>query len=747
MLLASRCFDREIDDVYIDLLFGRNLVEHGKFALDWNGPRIEGFSSPLNILLHALVYALGIEDALVLAKLRALLCAGLTIVATYCLLRRLTRTRALPWLGAGLLALSPAFQYWAVAGLETPMYALWLVLSVELLTRPRLSLGSAVPLGLLAVTRPEGPLLTALGALFVAIRLWRGSFETRPDGRSVLAWLALLTATALPYHAFRWGYFQVLFPNTYYAKVNDYVEPWYGVRYLAEFVRQQAPWLALGLPLALVPGRGRGGASGLAALFLLAQVLVAVRAGGDWMPQFRFAAQVLPLCTVVALCGVENVLDSWRSRQQAGADRNLGARLGAGLGARLGILRAGRWLLAAAMGASIIFLGRRASVHAADWSPVPDFAIVASAGDYRELAGLLREACAERGLAPQVAVVALEPVGIVPYFSGLRVLDLSGKTHREIGSAAQRFGQLRVIEQELWVADLVFAQRPDFFCKSGGMYPGHQTAVTADPRFDVWYEKRAQVGDWIELYARRAQPIQGGPVRIFNRVDGRNLLAEHSGEFEAVADELLAERVRAAWDRGAEVRLYMELNAPIRPVEPLLALGRLTLSERSPRRVALALEPGTQSREELVPGLPLSSAEELRTRFAPSDLPWTLASAAPSHLRLECLGEGDWNLLSLIPLDVRAYSMCLIEASIRLERKQGLGSGLHWSVYTATPNPEAMLDHGQVLLYDVQDGWSRVGVAVPLAPEGIYLSVGVGGVHNRGSVLLVRDLRIVALAR
>ena len=94
-----------------------------------------------------------------------------------------------------------------------------------------------------------------------------------------------------------------------------------------------------------------------------------------------------------------------------------------------------------------------------------------------------------------------------------------------------------------------------------------------------------------------------------------------------------------------------------------------------------------------------------------------------------------------------AQSLCLIEFTLRLERDTGRGTGLFWSIHNAVPGTGTMIDAGNVLVHGVQEGWTTVGVVVPLDPSAAYLSVAVGGVDNQGSVALVREARVIAFGR
>ena len=89
----------------------------------------------------------------------------------------------------------------------------------------------------------------------------------------------------------------------------------------------------------------------------------------------------------------------------------------------------------------------------------------------------------------------------------------------------------------------------------------------------------------------------------------------------------------------------------------------------------------------------------------------------------------------------------MFEVSMRLERERGVESGLYWSTYRGLPGPDTRVDAGQLFVQATDEGWRTLCGLVPLEPEVRYLCLAVGGFRNRGSVLLVRAARVVALSR
>jgi arabinofuranosyltransferase len=227
-MLENRSVHSQVDDAYIFYRYARNWIT-GQGLVFNVGERVEGFSSPLWLLLIAAGMAAGAE-AVALGHWLGVACGVLLLWLTYVYASQglAPRERWVAALSSMLLYLALPFGMWSVSGLETPLFAAAVVatLIAESRGRPRLAvLGCAVT----ALARPEGVLL---GMVIFAFLLRNA--EQRKRGLvllgAYLASLAVLTAC-------RFAYYGSLLPNTYYAKVGGAVLGW-GPFYIGRFIVQ-----------------------------------------------------------------------------------------------------------------------------------------------------------------------------------------------------------------------------------------------------------------------------------------------------------------------------------------------------------------------------------------------------------------------------------------------------------------------------------------------------------------------------
>lgn len=212
-----------IEDAAISFSFARHLASGEGFVAYPGGERVEGFSNPSWTLLLALVDLLGINPW-VAAKLLGAVFGLITLPPAYLWARRLTGEPhgLLPVLAPLLLALSPQFVIWNASGLENSLLNACLAFSAILLLREVDQGGfpwSAMPLGLLAITRPDAPLYCGIAAGLAVL------FALRARGLAALPWASALAALSLSpliaWEAFSLWYFAWPFPATYYAKLHD----------------------------------------------------------------------------------------------------------------------------------------------------------------------------------------------------------------------------------------------------------------------------------------------------------------------------------------------------------------------------------------------------------------------------------------------------------------------------------------------------------------------------------------------
>ncbi len=303
------------EDAYITFRAVENLFRG--LGLVYNpGENIEVFTHPLWMMCLVVIRGVGLP--LHFGSIALGLCFSAAALALLVFRETRSGTRVFPFAALALCSIS-GFRDFATAGMEFSLVFLLLVLLLRELERgvEERPAWIATLLGLLYLTRPELALLVPYYGLFLLVdlarSLRRSSFALTSPGPRLLGVLAKLLAFGLPllllcgsYHAFRFFYYNDLFPNTYYAKSGLDTNYTQGVAYLFHTILwAPALWLLIALTgllpalqsaRRLLPARQylafvrEVGAGALVALYV-------VRVGGDFM-SFRF---LLPSITILTL--------------------------------------------------------------------------------------------------------------------------------------------------------------------------------------------------------------------------------------------------------------------------------------------------------------------------------------------------------------------------------------------------------------------------------------------------------------
>ncbi|MCX7048518.1 MAG: hypothetical protein NTX50_23915 [Candidatus Sumerlaeota bacterium] len=459
------------DDPYISYRYADNLAA-GKGLVFNESERVEGYSNFLYVLVLAGASRLGF----VLPNFSPLfgaICALLTMEIVWLGLRNGGQDNPLRYPGLWALALSGPWAVWAVGGLETPFYALigtvaLLACAREMGRRPALPL-SAVACALAAMCRPEGVIFFAvcLAAKIIWIRQRQGAWieEVKPgEGCRIPArlvfgpqyetwarvglWSAAFVLIFGAYTIWRVGYFGHLLPNTFYSKATNplFERIAAGIPYAAKSLALAGSSLAA---LALLFGVWKGltarhppiaspqspirnpqsaiansqsstlnrqssivnrQSSSLApalcllsAGFCIAQLLFMIWAGGDWMPVGRFMAPAIP---AMAWLINEGLTWFWR---------------GSGNWPRSWIWRGGLVLFTAGCLALMLKTERRDG-----FEMICRYRARALQQPYIVAGEWLRD------YARPGDWLATGEAGIVPYYSRLNVIDLSGLMNERI---------------------------------------------------------------------------------------------------------------------------------------------------------------------------------------------------------------------------------------------------------------------------------------------------------------------------
>ena len=433
--LSAGCLffsDHLIDDAYIFFRYADHILA-GQGPVFNPGERVEGFTSPLWLLLLVLLRGLGLPHAISVRVLGGAL-AALTLFATWRLARRCARP--LPALLApALLACHPGFALWSVRGLETPLFLLAVTSAAGLAASGSRAAGPL--LGLLIWIRPEAPLIALILILGTAAR------GERKRAWRMVSWVLL---GALPLLAARFAYYGEWVPNTFFAKTGGGAgRLLFGLAAAKSFALAHSPLVvatAVGARL-VMRGRARDSERPVLIEWLLiglAWSAWVVWAGGDAFYGFRFWLPALPFAS--AIC-------AWALSRLTEAGGVSGAE-------QLPDLTRRR---VAAFGIGVVIVGGCAalSFREARFEQV-------TGGEFTE-----RMLAAGRWLkttAPPGTTMALNYVGALPWASGLPAIDMLGLTDKAVARTPIR-GRFRFTGHARGNGASVLDRRPDLLLMNG----------------------------------------------------------------------------------------------------------------------------------------------------------------------------------------------------------------------------------------------------------------------------------------
>ena len=326
LLTTFSVFAQSVDDPFITFRYARNLLAgHGPVFNP--GEHVEGFTSPLHLLLMAALLSLAPGVGILFkAKLLSLVFALVLLWQVRPLARAFGLSPRQGLLAQCLIALNINFAIPAVNGLETTLYAVLLTVAVHRFLVESQEAGgrpfSALWLLAALLARPDAALSFAALLCVLLWRLRRG--ET--TARRVATWAALFLVPLAALTVARLWYFGEPLPNTYYAK--HAALGWSVLQGVSYLMRPLAPtppethvmprlhgpllsylllpqmlwyWGLFGLGLTRL--RSLKAAPVLLAV-VAAMLMLVLRAGGDWMLGWRFVLPFSPYITFIQCLGL-----------------------------------------------------------------------------------------------------------------------------------------------------------------------------------------------------------------------------------------------------------------------------------------------------------------------------------------------------------------------------------------------------------------------------------------------------------
>lgn len=292
------------DDAMISMQFAKNFARGDGLVWNAGGPRVEGYSNPLWVLLMAVIhlFPVPLTETSFYVKLMSLGFLTLNLFAVKKLSEEITDNKFIPLLAVFLTAFYFPLNNWSLQGMEVGFEALLINSAVLLgLLNLRLRRFSGWPFvlwGLATWLRMDAaaPAVACIGAF-----AWLDAKHRRQH----LLWglgcvFGMLAALTL----FRLSYYGEWLPNTYYLKLGGISTPLrisLGMRRLWDFV-WNSNWVLLALPMTLPALDRRKTLWPLYAAFA-AQTAYSVYVGGDAWEHVgganRFIAAVMPIFFVL----------------------------------------------------------------------------------------------------------------------------------------------------------------------------------------------------------------------------------------------------------------------------------------------------------------------------------------------------------------------------------------------------------------------------------------------------------------
>jgi arabinofuranosyltransferase len=323
-----------VDDSYITFRYADNLAR-GFGAVFNPGERVEGYSN-FTLVLLLVPFARAAVDLMAASKVIGFISGTIAVIFTIRLSSLYAGKDSLfRFVPAFLLAASASFALYSMAGIETDLYAMLLVAGTFYYIRWQRLAGGSLPnesgtkeksetlgrwdpaisgilLSLAAMSRPEGALFgLALGIDALINVLYRRKLSSKD-----VTWAACLALPFMAYLGWRFWYYGMLLPNTYYAKT------WGGMalklksfRYGYEFVMVNGGGLLIALIALAILAKGFKHYRPIL-LFLAANAFFVFNAGSDWMPMHRFFVPSLAMIFLLASEGIRILYDRFAAPAQ-----------------------------------------------------------------------------------------------------------------------------------------------------------------------------------------------------------------------------------------------------------------------------------------------------------------------------------------------------------------------------------------------------------------------------------------------
>jgi len=416
-----------VDDAYISFRFLDNWLNHEGLVFN-PGEYVEGYTNFLWIILLAPLRLLGVPPEAA-ALVVNFVCVLAVAYACYQCVRQLSGGDLTASIGVwALLAGYGSFAFWLTAGMEPLLVTALLCWANTMVLRQGEINGKAALLYAAAVlTRPDALLFAiAAFAFYIPIK----PFQNKSKFLAYLQNAAIFILPLIIHLIWRWSYYGEILPNTYFTKMHpdSSLMIRFGIAYFERFL-----W-AGGVVLVAITIAGLVYKSlwSRFSLMVAAQIVVfclyIIKVGGDYMLYFRFFIPLIPLLCILSAV---TIAKSAAHRKQTALINSV-SLTGLALVMTISLARSSEMEQAPGV--------RQAHV------------------DNEIFSTWLSEAL------PKDTVIAMNLVGIVPYRTGFRTIDMLGLIDKHIAHgkvAVPRVGPGSYIGHFKYDGEYVCRRMPD----------------------------------------------------------------------------------------------------------------------------------------------------------------------------------------------------------------------------------------------------------------------------------------------
>lgn len=313
MFLSWSFLFQNVDDAYISYRYGKNLMSGNGLVYN-QGEYVEGYTNFLWTVITAPFTKIKVVDVAVLSTILGLFISIFNILLLALISKEFSRKiteylKYLVLLPSLFIALDDSIAFWAIGGMEFPIYTLFILGIIynyfKLNEDPKHLRFIILFLVLCTLTRPEGNMIYAITVIHMFI-FRKKITNFKKVFTSVILYYALF---CLVYYGFKFFYYGQIIPNTFYAKgVTDWkMNILLGSKYLALCVGTR---LYIFIFILFIPFKKviREYKFSYLIMFSSVYIIYLVAVGGDWMIANRFFVPILPLLYILSVIGFINVI-------------------------------------------------------------------------------------------------------------------------------------------------------------------------------------------------------------------------------------------------------------------------------------------------------------------------------------------------------------------------------------------------------------------------------------------------------